>query len=99
MVNIGFGWGSLIGIVLAVAGASLYFLRSVRPNLARDYDIFFAAVGLLCGGILFLMPGDWIPFCNLVSFCWRAQRYFLPTKASVCGYHHRAGQTQFPCCG
>ena len=42
MVNIGFSWGSFIGIVLAVAGASLYFLRSVRPGLARDYDIFFA---------------------------------------------------------
>jgi hypothetical protein len=35
-----------------VAGAALYFLRSVRPELSRDQDIFFAAVGLLCGFIL-----------------------------------------------
>lgn len=35
-----------------MAGAGLYFLRSVRPEVSRDYDIFFSAVGLLCGLIL-----------------------------------------------
>lgn len=53
MVNVGFGPGGILGIMIAVAGAGLYFLRSVRPELARDHDIFFAAVGVLCGGILF----------------------------------------------
>jgi hypothetical protein len=53
MVNVGLSPGSILGIVVAVAGALLYFLRSWRPELARDSDIFFAAVGLLCGGILF----------------------------------------------
>ncbi len=53
MVNVGLSPGSILGIVVAVAGALLYFLRSWRPELARDTDIFFAAVGLLCGGILF----------------------------------------------
>lgn len=52
MVNFGFGSASILGIFLAVAGAALYFLRSVRPELSRDHDIFFAAVGLLCGFIL-----------------------------------------------
>ena len=52
MVNFGLNAASLLGIFLAVAGASLYFLRSVRPELSRDHDIFFAAVGLLCGFIL-----------------------------------------------
>jgi Ycf66 protein N-terminus len=52
MVNFGLNWSSLLGIALAVAGAGLYFLRSWKPKLARDHDIFFAAVGLLCGGIL-----------------------------------------------
>lgn len=52
MVNFGFGTASILGICLAIAGAALYFLRSVRPELARDHDIFFAAVGLLCGFIL-----------------------------------------------
>jgi len=52
MVNIGLGFGSLLGITLALAGAGLYFLRTARPALARDHDIFFAAVALLCGCIL-----------------------------------------------
>ncbi|MGF1540079.1 MAG: Ycf66 family protein [Pleurocapsa sp.] len=52
MVNFGLNSASILGIFLAVAGASLYFMRSVRPELSRDHDIFFAAVGLLCGFIL-----------------------------------------------
>ena len=52
MVNFGLNSASILGIFLAVAGAGLYLLRSVRPELARDHDIFFAAVGLLCGFIL-----------------------------------------------
>ncbi len=53
IVNVGLGPAGILGIGLAVGGAALYFLRSVRPELARDHDIFFAAVCLLCGGILF----------------------------------------------
>lgn len=52
MVNFGLNSASLLGIFLAVAGAGLYFLRSIRPELSRDHDIFFAAIGLLCGFIL-----------------------------------------------
>lgn len=51
-VNFGANPASILGIFLAVAGAGLYFLRTVKPELSRDSDIFFAAVGLLCGFIL-----------------------------------------------
>ncbi len=51
-VNFGTNPASILGIFLAVAGAGLYFLRTVKPELSRDQDIFFAAVGLLCGFIL-----------------------------------------------
>lgn len=54
MINFQFNLASISGIVLAVGGAGLYFIRSARPQLSRDYDIFFAAVGLLCGIILIL---------------------------------------------
>jgi hypothetical protein len=52
MVNFGFNSASILGIFLALAGGGLYLLRSLRPEVSRDHDIFFAAVGLLCGGIL-----------------------------------------------
>lgn len=53
IVNVGFGPAGILGLCIAGAGAGLYLLRSMRPELARDYDIFFSAIGLLCGGILF----------------------------------------------
>ena len=56
MVNASLNWASFYGIGLMVCGAGLYFLRSWKPGLARDYDVFFAAVGLLCGGI-FIFQG------------------------------------------
>ncbi len=52
MVNFGLNPASLLGIFLAVAGAGLYYLRTIRPELSRDHDIFFAAISLLCGFIL-----------------------------------------------
>lgn len=52
-VNFGGNPAALLGIALAVGGAGLYFLRSVRPQVARDYDIALAAVALLAGAILF----------------------------------------------
>ncbi len=52
MVNFGLNSAAILGIFLAVAGAGLYFVRSIRPELSRDYDIFFAAVGIVCGFIL-----------------------------------------------
>ncbi|MBR8838403.1 MAG: hypothetical protein DSM106950_31470 [Stigonema ocellatum SAG 48.90 = DSM 106950] len=51
-VNIGTNPASFLGIFLAVAGPALYFIRFIRPGLERDQDIFFAAIGLLCGFIL-----------------------------------------------
>ena len=38
MVNASLNWASIVGIVLAVCGGGLYFLRSFKPALARDYD-------------------------------------------------------------
>ncbi len=55
-VNIGTNPASILGIFLAVAGAGLYALRTIRPELARDQDIFFSAVGLLCG-FIFIFQG------------------------------------------
>ena len=59
MVNASLNWASIVGIVLAVGGALLYFMRSFKPALARDYDVFVAAIGLLCGGIPSSRVGAW----------------------------------------
>lgn len=51
-VNFGGNPAAFLGIALVVGGIALYFLRNFRPQLARDYDIAFAAIALLCGSIL-----------------------------------------------
>ncbi|MBO8203626.1 Ycf66 family protein [Prochlorococcus marinus] len=68
MVNASLNWASIVGIVLAVCGGGLYFLRSVKPALARDYDVFFAAIGLLCGGILFFQGWRLDPILQFGQF-------------------------------
>jgi hypothetical protein len=68
LVNASLNWASIVGIVLAVGGALLYFMRSFKPALARDYDVFFAAVGLLCGGILFFQGWRLDPILQFGQF-------------------------------
>ena len=68
LVNASLNWASIVGIVLAVGGASLYFMRSFKPALARDYDVFFAAIGLLCGGILFFQGWRLDPILQFGQF-------------------------------
>ncbi|BEV36809.1 Ycf66 family protein [Synechococcus sp. M16CYN] len=68
MVNASLNWASIVGIVLAIGGALLYFMRSFKPALARDYDVFFAAIGLLCGGILFFQGWRLDPILQFGQF-------------------------------
>jgi hypothetical protein len=67
-VNIGTTPVTLLGIILAVAGVGLYFLRTVRPELSRDQDIFFSAVGLLCGFILIFQGWRYDPIMQFGQF-------------------------------
>jgi len=41
MINIGFGPNILLGLILGFGVVLLYFLRVVKPEVARDEDIFF----------------------------------------------------------
>ena len=52
MINIGFGPNILLGFILVLGVILLYFLRIVKPEVARDEDIFFATIGLLYSSIL-----------------------------------------------
>ncbi len=80
MVNFGLNSASILGIFLAVAGASLYFMRSVRPELSRDQDIFFAAVGLLCGFILLFQGWRLDPILQFGQFLLTGSTIFFAVE-------------------
>ena len=46
MINISFSPNILLSCILAVAVIILYLLRIVRPEVARDEDLFFVTIGL-----------------------------------------------------
>ena len=81
MVNFGLNSASILGIALAAAGASLYFLRSVRPELSRDHDIFFAAVGLLCGFILLFQGWRLDPILQFGQFLLTGSAVFFAIES------------------
>jgi hypothetical protein len=81
MVNFGLNSASILGIFLAVAGAALYFMRSIRPELSRDQDIFFAAVGLLCGFILLFQGWRLDPILQFGQFLLTGTTIFFAYEA------------------
>ena len=52
MINVSFGPNIFLGIIVSIGVLILYFLRNIKPEVARDEDIFFATIGLLYSGIL-----------------------------------------------
>jgi len=54
MINVNFGPSLLLGIILTIGVFILYFLRNVKPDLARDEDIFFVTIGFLYSCILII---------------------------------------------
>lgn len=81
MVNFGLNSASILGLFLAVAGASLYFIRTVRPELSRDHDIFFAAVGLLCGMILLFQGWRLDPILQFGQFLLSGSAIFFAVES------------------
>jgi hypothetical protein len=45
MINFSFGPNIFLGLIVSIGVLILYFLRNVKPELARDEDIFFATIG------------------------------------------------------
>lgn len=54
MVNIGFGTNLVLGFFFVLGVTILYLVRIVRPELARDEDIFFTTLGLIYSCILII---------------------------------------------
>jgi hypothetical protein len=80
-VNIISNASSIVGVGLALSGVGLYFLRSVRPGLARDHDIFFAAVALVCGGILFFNGWRQDPILQFGQFMLTGSAIFFAVES------------------
>ncbi|MEM9213088.1 MAG: Ycf66 family protein [Cyanobacteria bacterium P01_F01_bin.150] len=65
MINFGGGIPFFLGIFLVLCGVALYALRSYRPQLARDHDIFFAAISSISGFILMFQGWQLNPILQL----------------------------------
>jgi hypothetical protein len=52
MINFSFGPHIFLGIIVSFGVIILYFLRNVKPEVARDEDIFFVTIGFLYSCIL-----------------------------------------------
>jgi len=52
MINFSFSPNIFLGLIVSIGVLLLYFLRDVKPEIARDEDIFFATIGLLYSCIL-----------------------------------------------
>ena len=46
MINISLGPNIYLGLLVSVGVLLLYYLRVVKPEIARDEDIFFSTIGL-----------------------------------------------------
>ncbi len=52
MINVGLTPSFFLGLVVLLASIGLYFVRTLKPDVSRDYDIVFSAAGGLSGLIL-----------------------------------------------
>ena len=52
MINISLGPNIYLGLLVSIGVLLLYYLRIVKPEIARDEDIFFSTIGLLYSCIL-----------------------------------------------
>lgn len=52
MINFNFGPNIFLGLIVSFGVLILYFLRNVKPEIARDEDIFFTTIGLVYSCIL-----------------------------------------------
>jgi len=52
MINISLGPNIYLGLLVSIGVLLLYYLRVVKPEIARDEDIFFSTISLLYSCIL-----------------------------------------------
>lgn len=79
MINIIFEPNIIIALLISLLMLLLYFLRIVKPEVARDQDIFFATLGFLYSSIIIihgwrldpiLLLSQVLIICLLIPICW-----------------------------
>nr|YP_009258709.1 hypothetical chloroplast RF66 [Coleochaete scutata]ANI25722.1 hypothetical chloroplast RF66 [Coleochaete scutata] len=77
MIHMELGPSTIVGLGLIIMGILLYVLRTKKPDVSREYDLFFSSIGLLCGGILIyqgwrldpiLLLGQILSSCTAIFF-------------------------------
>ena len=93
MINVSFGPNIFLGIIVSVGVLILYSLRNVKPEIARDEDIFFSTMGFLYS--IILMVHGWrldpilSPLCrslghtHVVECCLVPEVWSLPTNPAL----------------
>ena len=54
MININVGPNIIVGLLIIAAFLGLYFVRTVKFELARDVDMFYTSLGLMYSSILII---------------------------------------------
>ena len=79
MINLNCGPSIMVGLLIIVSFLALYFVRTVKFELARDVDMFYTSLGLIYGSILMIHGWRLDPillFSQVLlifitfSFCW-----------------------------
>lgn len=72
MINFTFGPNIFLGFLIIFSVLILYFLRNIKPEVARDEDIFFATIGILYS-------------CILIVHGWRLDPILLFSQVLIIG--------------
>lgn len=72
MINFTFGPNIFLGFFIIFSVLILYFLRNIKPEVARDEHIFFATIGLLYS-------------CILIVHGWRLDPILLFSQGLIIG--------------
>ena len=68
MINIGFSPNIILGFILGFGVILLYLLRIVKPEVARDEDIFFTTIGYRRLSVKSLQVLLLIPFLMFINY-------------------------------
>jgi hypothetical protein len=90
------GPSTIVGVGLALIGFILYLVKTKKPDVSRDYDLFFSSIGLLCGGILIFQGWRLDPILLLCQILSSATAiFFIGESLWLRGTKHSKNRNSF----